>query len=239
MTPIPARSQPRKSAPPAGADPDQLQQTEETLHHLAGAEYVSTEFHDPFNLKSPQQANLYLQEIMEAAGNPTDPILRMMIVQFTMAHHKIARLNRLSAEASTPEAARGYDAGSAALLKEMRHLGLAIKAYREPSAQTHVTVVKQQNLAHNQQVAYVDAPTAPVAATTLPGKRGHDTELSSKRLEHVPSTPAISQSAPSRSGEAQSVAPARPPRRISPETPPNGVNASTVAPVNRPTDRRG
>ena len=191
MTPIPARSQPRKSAQPPGADPDQLQQTGETLHHLAGAEYVSTEFHDPFNLKSPQQANLYLQEIMEAAGNPTDPILRMMIVQFTMAHHKIARLNRLSAEASTPEAARGYDAGSAALLKEMRHLGLAIKAYREPSAQTHVTVVKQQNLAHNQQVAYVDAPPAPVAATTLPGKKGCDTKLSSKRLEHAPTSPAF------------------------------------------------
>ena len=239
MTPIPGRPQPRMPAQPPEADPLQTQQPVETMQHLAGAAYLSTEFHDPFNLKTPMQANLYLQEVMEAAGNPTDPLLQMMIVQFTMAHHKIARLNRMSAEANTPEAARAYDASAVALLAQMRQMLPTIKSYRDPTAQTHVTVVKQQNLAQNQQVAYVEAPPAPVETAALPlGKKGHDTQLTSKRLEHVPSTPAFAQSAPSRGRETQPASPARPPRRVTRETAPDGVNAPTVAPLNRPTDPR-
>ncbi len=238
MTPIPGGPQPRKPAQAPEADPLQVQQPVETLHHLAGAAYLQTEFHDPFNLITPMQANLFLREFMEAAGNPTDPILRMMLEQFAMAHHKIARLNRMSAEANTPEVARAYDASAVALLAQMRQMVPTIKAYREPTAQTHVTVVKQQNLAHNQQVAYVAAPAPVEPAATQPEKKGHDSQLTSKRLEHVSSTPAFTESAPSRGRETQPASPARPPRRVTRETPPDGVDAPTVAPVNRPKDPR-
>ena len=103
----------------------------------------------------------------------------MMLVQFAMAHHKIARLNRRSAEADTPEAARVYDASSSTLLNEFRRMGLAIKTYREPAPQSHVTVVKQQNLAQNQQVAFVEAAPVTAEPAKLPEKRAHDSQLTS------------------------------------------------------------
>ena len=238
MAPIPSRPRQTKPTAPLDADPDQIQRAVEGLQHLTGVANLMTEFADLPNLNFPPQAyNIYLHNILDAAGNPTDPIHRMMIEQFVAANLKIGRLNRLSAAANTPEVARVYDASSATLLSEFRRMGLSIKTYREPASQSHVTVVKQQNLAHNQQVAYVDAPPATVETVVPPPeKKGHDTQLTSKALEHVPSTPAFTESAPSRSREAQPASPARPPRRITRETPSDGVNAPTVAPLNRSTD---
>lgn len=215
MPPSSARPQPRKPPPFTEADPAQIQSSVGQLHHFSGLVNLLPEFQDLFNSQIPLQAlDIYLHQTLEAAGQPTDPILRMLIEQFVAANHKISRLNRMSAAATSVEAARAYDASSVALLGEMRRLALSIKTYREPTSQTHVTLVKQQNVAQNQQVAYVEKPAlaGEDAKPDLPDK-GRDTELTSNgKLEHVPSTTIFSQSSPCSSRETQPAFTKRPPR---------------------------
>ncbi len=215
MTPGSPRPQPRKPPPFTEADPAQIQSSVGQLHHFSGLVNLLPEFKDLFKSTMPLQAlDVYLHQTLEAAGQPTDPILRMLIEQFVAANHKIARLNRMSAAATSVEAARAYDASSVALLGEMRRLALSIKTYREPTSQTHVTLVKQQNVAQNQQVAYVENPNQPSEDTkpNLPEK-GRDSELASNRLiDHVPSTTAFAQSTPCGSRQTQPIIAKRPPR---------------------------
>ena len=66
-------------------------------------------------------------------------------------------------------------------------MALALKSYREPTPAKHVTVVRQQNLAQSQQVAYVhgELPSASAASNQQPENRS-DSELGSKEaIEHV------------------------------------------------------
>lgn len=207
------RSQTRRPPPLADANPAQIQSYVERLHHLSGVASLLSEFQDLFKSEIPLQAfDVYLNQTLEAAGQPTDPILRMLIEQYVAANHKIGRLNRMSAIATSVEVARAYDASSVALLGEMRRLALSIKAYREPTSQTHVTLVKQQNVAQNQQVAYVEKPPlgGEDAKPSVP-EMGLDTKVTSNGiLEHVPSTTAFPQSSPCSSRQTQPVIAKRP-----------------------------
>jgi hypothetical protein len=122
-------------------------------------------------------AKAVLDTIKAEAGRPADPIERMMIEQFSLAHHRLAILNANATNAKAPECVRVYNAAASRLLGELRRMALAIKAYREPAAQRSFSVINQQNVVAggHQQVAYVD------------GGRGRETlvardELSNKRL---------------------------------------------------------
>jgi hypothetical protein len=113
----------------------------------------------------------------------------MMVEQIALVHHKIGDLYYRGRHANTPEKVKVYTAAIAALLGEFRRMALALKSYREPTPARHVTVVRQQNLAQSQQVAYVDgempAQSADGNQQSEPKNRS-DSKLESKRaIEYV------------------------------------------------------
>lgn len=201
------------------ADSDHVDRAAFNLRYRMGAAYLSAEFKGLSSSALPLESlDVYMQQLMEDAGQPSDPVVRIMLEQLAMVHHKIGRLNRLSADATTLEEAKVYDAGSACLLGELRRLALAIKDYRSPTPTQHVTLVKQQNVAQNQQVALVDGrPGRIEVGGQCPQKKGAlESELASNRsLEHVPNPTTNTQPTPSSSRQTQPVAAKRPPRRVS------------------------
>lgn len=80
----------------------------------------------------------------------------MLVEQIALAHHNIGRLHVQAARAETIQQANAYNSAAARLLAEFRRSVLALKSYREPPTTRQVTVVQQQNVAENQQVAFVN-----------------------------------------------------------------------------------
>jgi hypothetical protein len=124
----------------------------------------------------------YRDNVLEAAGQPTDPIEVMLVEQLLLAHHRISDMHTQAVTAKTVEAAALHNAAAARLMAEFRRTSLALREYRTPVVPKNVTVVKQQNLAAgDQQIAYLDGQTA-----TRPGPaRNRDSELGSNRQEAI------------------------------------------------------
>lgn len=130
----------------------------------------------------PAGFKLYLDRLLKDAGDPVDPVERMMIEQLAMAHHRIAQLHVQVEQARSIEEAKVYSGAAARLTGELRRLALALKAYREPSPKRNFTVVRQQNVAAgSQQIAFVEGTDLPgkVPLQYVGDKQGRD-------IEHVP-----------------------------------------------------
>ena len=217
MTTSPQMPERRKVSTSPEADAEQVERAALNLRFRTGAAYLSAEFKGiPSSTLPLESLEVYLQQLMEDAGQPSDPVVRIMLEQLAMAHHKIGRLNRLSAEATTLDEAKVNDAASACLLGELRRLALAIKEYRSPAPTQHVTLVKQQNVAQHQQVALVDGRSRDTGVEAArPEKKAYmESELGSKRnLEHVAYPITIAQPTPCSSRQTQPAATKRPVRR--------------------------
>jgi hypothetical protein len=72
----------------------------------------------------------YLEEVLAQAGNPTDPIERMLVEQTCLAHFRVAQLHVGASQAKGAEVVKMYNAVAARLLGEMRRTALALRAYR-------------------------------------------------------------------------------------------------------------
>ena len=133
---------------------------------------------------------VYQDGLLREAGSPSDPIERMLIEQFTLAHHRVGQLHAQAENAKRIEGSKVYTTAAVRLLGELRRLALAIKQYREPSAKKQFTVVRQQNVSNGgQQVAYLDQSGTPQGQ--IPFNHASNEEGSSKRLEYVPQTEFI------------------------------------------------
>jgi len=155
---------------------------------------------------SPESFVVYLDQILDEAGQPTDPIERMLIEQIAMAHHNIGRLYVRASLAETLDQVNVYNAAAARLLAEFRRATLALKKYREPTPPRNYTLVKQQNVAQNQQVAFVngEASGPRKSDTTAVSEKNHDSELESKEaIEHVSRNDFIPQSSASVSRQTE------------------------------------
>jgi len=126
---------------------------------------------------------IYLDKLLKDAGNPTDPIERMMVEQLAMAHHRIGQLHVQVEQARTAEEAKVYSAAAVRLTGEFRRLALAVRLYRQPISTKHFTVVKQQ-------IAYLDQAGSPGEVPLI----REDTQQGSKRLGYVPQTSLIGES---------------------------------------------
>jgi hypothetical protein len=76
---------------------------------------------------------VYLEQTLEQAGDPSDPIEKMLLQQICLAHHRIAQLHAGAHHAEAAEAAEAvkiYNAAAARLLGEFRRGVLALRAYR-------------------------------------------------------------------------------------------------------------
>jgi hypothetical protein len=73
---------------------------------------------------------LYLERILDEAGNPTDPIEAMLVQQLCLAHFRIGKLHVGAEMANGVEAMKLYSAAAARMLGEFRRTALALHVYR-------------------------------------------------------------------------------------------------------------
>ena len=103
----------------------------------------------------------YLEGVRREAGNPSDPVERMLIEQLALAHFRLGKLQVQATEATSPQHIRVLNAAAARLLGEFRRLALAIRAYRQPAGQKSFSVVHQQNVVSTgQQLVQLNASPA-------------------------------------------------------------------------------
>jgi hypothetical protein len=137
----------------------------------------------------------YLDKLLQDAGAAKDPIEKILVEQVAMAHHNIGRLYLSAARNESLEQVQAYHQAASRLLGELRRTVLALKKYREPTAPT--ILVKQQNVAGSQQVAYVDRERSPRRDKKDPDieKGNNDSDAPTKQLEYAPTDTVIPQSA--------------------------------------------
>lgn len=207
-------------APPAATEPprspEATKQLAAKLRVGASAAYLTETAFKAFVPSQPDSvSHAYLESLLRDAGATQDPVEQMLIEQIVFAHHAIGMLHKRAASAPELDQIEVYHAAAARLLAEFRRSVLALKKYREPYSPKRFTVVKQQNLAQSQQVAFVqgEAPVAgPIQGTPVADHR--DTQLTSKgSLEYAPATPFDAQSETSRGRARESVEAKRPQRR--------------------------
>jgi hypothetical protein len=80
----------------------------------------------------PMAFNQYVSDVLQEAGNPKDPIERMMVEQLVLAHHNIGRLQVQAALSKGAAEAEMYNTAAVRLMGEFRKTTLALKACRMP-----------------------------------------------------------------------------------------------------------
>jgi hypothetical protein len=84
-------------------------------------------FQDGIDVASCQA---YLRALLRDAGDPADPIARMMIEQLAMAHHTIGRLHFRAATREGLAEIVAYHSALARLMSEFRKTSLALQGLR-------------------------------------------------------------------------------------------------------------
>jgi hypothetical protein len=85
----------------------------------------------------------YLQEFVRDAGDPRDPVERVLVEQLAFAHLRLADLHAQAAGAKAVDAIKVLTAASARLLAEVRRLGLTLRAFRERAPTTEAVRLAQ------------------------------------------------------------------------------------------------
>jgi hypothetical protein len=215
------------------------------IKHMSGPAYLAaTAGYVTGNKIPPEAFRVYLDRLLRDSGNPSDPIERMLIEQIALAHHAIGRHQTRAANAQSPNEGKTYSAAATALLGEFRRLTLTLKKYREASLTPHVTVVKQQNLAQNQQVAFVQGNQSADVGTSAEGchpeKGRPHTELGSKRaIEYVPEQNLLNQSQACRGRQEEPLAAKRAHPRRPREAPTGCACQPPLEVLDRPADGGG
>ena len=78
----------------------------------------------------------FFDRLMDDAGNPDDPVERMLIQQLAMAHFRIGELHSKATEAKSVELVKAYNSAASRLLGEFRRVALAISTYRGQAPKT-------------------------------------------------------------------------------------------------------
>ena len=97
-----------------------------------------------------------MDDVLKAAGAPSDPMEKMLIEQITLAHHRILTLHADAAQAEAPELIEVLNTAASKLTAEFRRLCLSLKEYRAPVSAKNVTVVQQNVAGGDQRIALVD-----------------------------------------------------------------------------------
>ena len=184
---------------------------------------------------SPQAYAPYMEKLLVDCGNPVDPIEQMLVEQITLAHHNIGRLHVQAARASSVQEANAYNSAAARLLAEFRRTVSTLKSYREPPTTKQVTVVQQQNVAENQQVAYVNNQQEALGEH----ENRCDIELRNSRPEaisHEQDIQSFAEPASRGGGEEELVEAKRFDSSRPRETSSDRLEEQTVAAIDRPSD---
>ena len=83
---------------------------------------------------NPDAFKLYRDIMLHEAGNPSDPIERMLIEQLALAHFSIGQLRIRSCSTESPKMAIAFADAATRLLGELRRCSLALEDYRAKQA---------------------------------------------------------------------------------------------------------
>ena len=72
---------------------------------------------------------VYLDRLIQDAGNPSNPVQRMMLEQLALAHYRFGQLQVQASGAKTIEGVKIYSSAASRLLGEFRRTALALHAY--------------------------------------------------------------------------------------------------------------
>lgn len=140
---------------------------------------------------SPDGHVEYVAEILAAAGDPRDPLERLLVEQALLAHHTVARLFVEAAKSTRSDAVKVRLDAAARLLGELRRCVLAVAEYRERSGNCRSTL-----RAPNPEPASVDQepcepPALPASqiAAPCPGEKPLDGKLGSNEALDEPAAP--------------------------------------------------
>ena len=125
----------------------------------------------------PGGSKSYLDDFLHEAGDPTDPIERMLLEQMALAHHRLAHLHTRAHAAEDVEHIKAYNAATSRLLGETRRLALTIRLYRTPTAPRSFSIVHQQNIAGGGQAVTYAHQVGPDSKESL---NCTDTQVGSK-----------------------------------------------------------
>jgi hypothetical protein len=108
-----------------------------------------------FPQMSPLACVSYVTGMLKEAGDPVDPLERLLVEQLVQLHHAAGRLIVKAAGTRTAEASALLHSAAARMFNEFRKSLMALRTYRQPSAApTQVTVlgdVAQQNITSGTQ----------------------------------------------------------------------------------------
>ena len=72
----------------------------------------------------------YIEQLFAEAGNPDDPVERMMLEQLALSHFRVGDLSILASNAKGVEAVKILNSATARLVGEFRKMALALSSYR-------------------------------------------------------------------------------------------------------------
>lgn len=121
---------------------------------------------------------------MAEAGNPSDPIERMLVQQTVLLHHTLGLLHSKIGMSEHSREVKVYTAEAARMTAELSRLTMTLKRYREPSRPRAVQFVRQQNVATHQQVAMVDPQPASADSNAVAATNSESAET--RRMGHEP-----------------------------------------------------
>src|SRR5262249_41823147 len=85
----------------------------------------------------------YLRTLLQDAGDPADPIVRMLIEQLAMAHHTLGRLHFRAATREGLAEIVAYHSALARLMSEFRKSSLALQSLRQSADGAQVNPPKK------------------------------------------------------------------------------------------------
>jgi hypothetical protein len=128
----------------------------------------------------------YRNEFLLEAGDPADPVERLLLEQLAVAHVVSMNMHFLCTYATTLSQREVYGRAAVTLMSETRRMGLAIKEYRSPPLRPQITKIDQQNISRQQKVNYA-APSEPnKPERPKSGKSGHQTKSRRKVVIDAP-----------------------------------------------------
>jgi hypothetical protein len=120
-------------------------------------------FHGAVDVASCQ---VYLHQMFQEAGNPVDPVARMMIEQLAMAHHAIGRLHVRAATRESLAEVVAYHGVLARLMSEFRKTSLALQGLRKNAGSQVGSSQQQTSEGRPPTAGTVSAGESAVAAAS-------------------------------------------------------------------------
>lgn len=123
------------SIPPSGIDEARHRKAQYTAQQAEALREVvfpaiMSEAMGHTKLFDGQAFKLFMERLLDEAGNPSDPIERMMLQQLALAHFRIGQLHVSAGQSKTVEAAKAYNSAASRLWGEFRRTALALRCYK-------------------------------------------------------------------------------------------------------------